>query len=220
MKGQSFASSSKYSGMSYKDRNWREPRSLTDSDLLSVITGSVVNDFMAKYGNSLGEIAKLSVSDMTRMPGMGRHKAYKIAAAFELGRRRSTEKAMDKNHISTSLDIYDIFHPQLRDLTHEEFWVMFLNRRSYVIAVERLHIGGQSSMVVDPKIVFRKALEHKASSIILCHNHPAGLPSPSMEDIRLTERVKQAGGFIDIKVLDHIIIGDGSYFSFADEGKM
>ena len=180
----------------------------------------VAKELMHKHENSLSALARLTVHELMNIKGIGEAKAVSIAAALELGRRRVTENAIQKNQIVTSIDVYDLIHPRMRDLTREEFWILLLDRRSKIIAVEEIHIGGMSAMVVDPKIIFQKALERKASSLILSHNHPSGSPSPSMEDIRLTEKVKLAGSYIDIKVLDHIIIGDGSYYSFADEGKM
>ena len=180
----------------------------------------VAKELMNQHQNSLAALAKLTVHELMMIKGIGEAKAVSIAAALELGRRRVTENALQKSQISSSQDVYDIIHSRMRDLTREEFWIILLDRRSKVIAIEEIHIGGMSAMVVDPKIIFQKALERKASSVILSHNHPSGAPSPSMEDIRLTEKVKLAGSYIDIKVLDHIIIGEGAYYSFADEGKI
>ena len=180
----------------------------------------VAKELMNQHENSIASLAKLSVHELMKVKGIGTAKAVSIAAALELGRRRVTESAIQKLQIASSQDVYDLIHARMRDLTREEFWIILLDRRSKVIAVEEIHIGGMSAMVVDPKIIFQKALERKASSVILSHNHPSGSPSPSMEDIRLTEKVKLAGGYIDIKVLDHIIIGEGAYYSFADEGKI
>ena len=205
------------------------PKTLSEAELLAILMRvgtrnksavDVAKELMHKHENSLSALARLTVHELMNIKGIGEAKAVSIAAALELGRRRVTENAIQKNQIVTSIDVYDLIHPRMRDLTREEFWILLLDRRSKIIAVEEIHIGGMSAMVVDPKIIFQKALERKASSLILSHNHPSGSPSPSMEDIRLTEKVKLAGSYIDIKVLDHIIIGDGSYYSFADEGKM
>lgn len=204
-------------------------KTLSEAELLAILMRvgtrnrsavDVAKELMQHHENSLSALAKLTVHELMKVKGIGEAKAVSIAAALELGRRRVTENAIQKNHIVTSVDVYDLIHPRMRDLTREEFWILLLDRRSKVIAVEEIHIGGMSAMVVDPKVIFQKALERKASSLILSHNHPSGSPSPSMEDIRLTEKVKLAGSYIDIKVLDHIIIGDGAYYSFADEGKM
>lgn len=177
-------------------------------------------ELMSVANNAIGEIARMSVQEISKVKGIGRAKATAIVAALEVGRRRQVEAAPSKEMIMQSSCIYNLIHPHMRDLNHEEFWIILLDRRSKVIKVEHLHVGGMASMVVDPKIIFQRALQYKACSVILAHNHPSGAPSPSMEDIRLTEKVKLAGTFIDIKVLDHVIIGDGCYYSFADEGKI
>lgn len=204
-------------------------KTLSEAELLAILMRvgtrnrsavDVAKELMHHHENSLSALAKLTVHELMKIKGIGEAKAVSIAAALELGRRRGAEVAIQKSHVASSVDIYDLIHGRMRDLTREEFWIILLDRRSKVIAVEEIHIGGMSAMVVDPKIIFQKALERKASSVILSHNHPSGSPSPSIEDIRLTEKVKLAGNYIDIKVLDHIIIGDGSYYSFADEGKM
>jgi DNA repair protein RadC len=204
-------------------------KSLSEAELLAILMRigtrsrsavDVAKDLLRQNENSLSGLAKLTVHELMKIKGIGEAKAVSIAAALELGRRRATEMAVQKTQISTSMDAYELIHAGMRDLTHEEFWIILLDRRSKLISIEEIHIGGMSAMVVDPKIIFQKALERKASSVILSHNHPSGAPSPSIEDIRLTEKVKLAGGYIDIKVLDHIIIGDGAYYSFADEVKL
>lgn len=204
-------------------------KSLSEAELLAILmrTGArnrsaldVAMELLTKHDNSLAALAKLSVHELIQVKGIGEAKAVAITAALELGRRRVTENALQKEQIASSLDAYDLLHSRMRDLTQEAFWIILLDRRSKVISTEEIHVGGMSAMVVDPKIIFQKALERKACSVILSHNHPSGAPSPSIEDIRLTEKIKSAGSFMDIKVLDHIIIGEGAYYSFADEGKM
>ena len=204
-------------------------KTLSEAELIAILMRvgtrnksavDVAKELMSKHENSIASLAKLSVHELMKVKGIGEAKAVSIAAALELGRRRVAETALQKSQISSSADVYEMIHSRMRDLTHEEFWIILLDRRSKVIAIEEIHIGGMSAMVVDPKIIFQKALERKASSVILSHNHPSGSPSPSLEDTRLTEKVKLAGTYIDIKVLDHIIIGEGSYYSFADEGKI
>lgn len=204
-------------------------RSLSEAELLAILLRSgtrsksaldMARELLQRYDNSLAAVAKLSVHELMKVKGIGDVKAVTIAAALELGRRRVTENAMQKTQITTSTDAYDLLYPRMRDLTQEAFWIILLDRRSKVISLEEIHIGGMAAMVVDAKIIFQRALERKACSIILSHNHPSGSPSPSIEDIRLTEKIKAAGNFIDIKVLDHIIIGEGAYYSFADEGKL
>lgn len=204
-------------------------KSLSEAELLAILMRNgtrnrsaldVAKELLNKHEHSLAALAKLSIHDLMQIKGIGEAKAVSIAAALELGRRRVTENAMQKEQIVSSRDAYALIHSGMRDLMQEAFWIILLDRRSRMISVEEIHLGGMSAMVVDPKIVFQKALERKACSIILAHNHPSGSPSPSNEDIRLTEKLRTAGTFIDIKVLDHIIIGDGSFYSFADEGKM
>jgi len=204
-------------------------KSLSEAELIAILLRNgtrnrsaldLAKELLNKNDHSLAAIAKLSVHDLMQIKGIGVAKAVSIAAALELGRRRVTESAMRKEQVATSKDAYDLIHSGMRDLLQEAFWIILLDRRSKMISIEEIHRGGMSSMVVDPKIVFQKALERKACSLILAHNHPSGAPGPSNEDIRLTEKMKAAGSVIDIKVLDHIIIGDGSYYSFADEGKM
>lgn len=204
-------------------------RSLSEAELIAILMRAgtrnrsavdIAKELMLTYDNSLATLAKLSVHDLMKIKGIGEAKAVSIAAALELGRRRVTETAVRKGQITSSLDAYEILHPRMRDLMQESFWIILLDRRSQVISVEEIHVGGMASMVVDAKVIFQKALERRACSVILSHNHPSGLPSPSQEDIRLTEKLKATGQFIDIQVLDHIIIGDGCYFSFADEGKL
>ena len=203
--------------------------SLSEAELLAILMRigtknksalDVARELLANHNNSLAAISKLSVHEIMKIKGIGKAKAVTITAALELGRRRMTENAQKKSQIASSADAYDLLHPRLRDLTQEAFWIILLDRRSKVIALEEIHVGGMSAMVVDPKIIFQKALERKASAIILSHNHPSGAPSPSIEDIRLTEKINAAGNFIDINILDHIIIGEGTYYSFADEGKL
>jgi|SRR5687767_1803889 len=204
-------------------------KTLSEAELIAILMRvgtrnksavDVAKDLMSQHEHSLASLAKLTVHELMKIKGIGEAKAVSIAAALELGRRRVAEQPVQKSQISTSMDAYDLIHSRMRDLTREEFWIILLDRRSKVIAIEEIHVGGMSAMVVDPKIIFQKALERKASSVILSHNHPSGSPSPSIEDIRLTEKVKLAGSYIDIKVLDHIIIGEGAYYSFADEGKI
>jgi len=204
-------------------------KSLTEAELLAILMRNgtrnksavdLAKELLSKHDHSLASIAKLSVHDLMQLKGIGEAKAVSIAAALELGRRRVTEHAVQKSQITSSLDAYELIYSGMRDLLQEAFWIILLDRRSKMISIEEIHLGGMSAMVVDPKVVFQKALERKACSLILAHNHPSGAPSPSNEDIRLTEKIKAAGSFIDIKVLDHLIIGDGCYYSFADEGKM
>jgi DNA repair protein RadC len=175
---------------------------------------------LSDYGNNLNNLAKLSVQDFMKFKGIGEAKAVTIVAALELGRRRKETTETKKEKVTCSKDVFEIMLPFFQDLPHEEFHILLLNRTNVVIRKEKISSGGVSATTVDPKLIFRKAVEHLASSIILCHNHPSGNLYPSQEDIKLTQKIKEAGSSMEIPVLDHLIISDSGYFSFADEGMM
>ncbi len=202
---------------------------LTDAELVAILIGSgskkesaveLSKRILSYFGNNLNELAKLSVTDLQKFKGIGEAKAISIIAALELGRRRKATEVVKRDKIASSKDIFEIFRPQMMDLPHEEFHLLLLNRSNAVIRKEFVSRGGVAGTTVDPKIIFKIALEHLASSIILCHNHPSGNLKPSQEDISLTKKIKEAGAFLEIPVLDHIIFSDTGYFSFADEGLM
>src|SRR6476620_5845958 len=150
--------------------------------------------------------------------GIGEAKASTIVSALELGRRRKETAAAARTAITCSTDIYDYIKPHLLDLPHEEFWIILLNRANVVMKKTAISSGGVAGTVADPKIIFKHALENLASSIILVHNHPSGNRQPSSADISLTKKLKEAGSFLDLPVLDHLIYTDLGYYSFADEG--
>ena len=201
---------------------------LTDSELLAILirTGTkdltavdVAKKILASCNNDITQLSKLSVSDLMRNhKGMGEVKAITIVAALELGRRRREAEGMKKDKIASSRDAFEILHPRMSDLPHEEFVVLMLNRANEVIGKYDLSKGGIAGTVVDPKLIFKAALEHLACGIILSHNHPSGNPKPSPEDLKLTKKLKDAGTLMEIDVLDHIIVAGDGYFSFADEG--
>lgn len=200
---------------------------LSDAELIAILIGSgtpkltavdVGKIILADVSNDLNELAKLSVKDLTKHPGIGEAKAISIVSALELGRRRKETVATAKTRITCSTDIYNYIKPQLLDLPHEEFWIILLNRANVVMKKESISSGGVAGTVADPKLIFKKALEQLASSIILVHNHPSGNIKPSAADIALTKKMKEAGGFLDLPILDHIIFTDNDYYSFADEG--
>src|ERR1035437_2570390 len=202
---------------------------LTDAELIAILIGSgsrnetaveLAKRILSQFENNLNAIAKLSVQDLMKFKGIGEAKAISIVAALELGRRRKETETLKREKIISSKDTYDIFRPQFLDLPHEEFHVLLLSRSNIVIRKEFVSRGGVSGTVVDPKIVFKIAVEHLASSIILCHNHPSGNLKPSNEDISLTKKIKEAGTLLEIPILDHLIISHSGYFSFADEGMM
>ncbi|HTF05587.1 MAG TPA: DNA repair protein RadC, partial [Bacteroidia bacterium] len=173
---------------------------------------------LSDYGNNLDALARGTVSELKKYRGMGEAKAITIAAAMELGRRRAAVPTEGNNSITGSEVAWKLIAPVLSDLAHEEFWVLLLNRANTVTRKEIISKGGMNSTVVDPKIVFRVALEHGASGVILCHNHPSGSVKPSEQDLRLTRRLMEGANILDISLLDHIIVGAKTYFSFADDG--
>nr|MDQ3394392.1 DNA repair protein RadC [Bacteroidota bacterium] len=153
-----------------------------------------------------------------KFKGIGEAKAISIVSALELGRRRKESDPEKFPGITCSKDVYDLMRPDLMDQPHEEFWILLLNRANKVIKKRSVSIGGISGTVADPKIIFKIALEHGASAIILVHNHPSGNTKPSEADIRLTKKLKEAGSLLELPVLDHLIFTDSNYLSFADEG--
>jgi len=202
-------------------------RSLSEAELIAILIGSgsreesaveLSRHVLASVKNNLNELGKKSINDFKQFKGIGDAKATTIAAAMELGRRRKESGTDEKLKVITSADAADIFKPFLSDLPHEEFWVLFLNRNNLVLDKRMVSQGGLSGTVIDVRIILKMALEKLACSIILCHNHPSGNLVPSEADKEITRKIKDAGKHMDIPVLDHVIIGNGSYFSFADEG--
>lgn len=199
--------------------------SLSDAELLAILLGTGTKEISAvdlskqilrSVKGNLNELGKLSITELIEFKGIGKAKAISIAAALELGRRRRKQLAIERTKITGSKDVFEYIHPELEDKPYEEFWVIFLNRANSIIDSEIISRGGVSGTVVDPKIVFRAALQRLASSIILCHNHPSGNLKPSDSDRKLTRKVVEAGKLVEINVLDHLIIGDNAFFSFAD----
>ena len=168
--------------------------------------------------NNLNELARLSVSDLEKIKGIGKAKAITIVAALELGRRRKESLDEDKPKITSSGDAFQVIVPNLMDLNHEEFWILILNRANHLIRKDCISHGGISGTVADPKIIFKKGLDAGGSSLILVHNHPSGNLQPSEADIKLTRKLKEAGILLELPILDHLIYTDKGYFSFADEG--
>ena len=203
--------------------------SLSDAELLSIIIGSGVSgenslDIAMKTlsicGNNLCEFWKFSVSDLQKIKGIGEKRAVKIAAMFALARRRNESEVIFKNKISKSQDAFEIFHSLMGDLPYEEFWLLLLNRANRVVRKVKISEGGISGTVVDPKKIFQICLEQHATSIILGHNHPSGTITPSEADNKITKKIKDCGLVLDVAVLDHIIVGDDRFYSFADEGSL
>lgn len=200
---------------------------LTDAELIAILLGMGTVDFSAvdvaksvlsAAGNNLNELARMTVSDLTKLKGIGPAKAITIVAALELGRRRKESEGPRRRRITSAADAYDEIRPYLLDKPHEEFWILLLNRANEVIRPVQISSGGVAGTVADPKLIFKHALEQLASSIILFHNHPSGNLTPSQADKDLTRKLKEAGRMLDLPILDHLIFTDKSYFSFADEG--
>lgn len=203
--------------------------SLSDAELIAILMGSGNRELSAvglaqlilkSEDDNLHELGKCTVADLTKFKGVGEAKAIAIIAALELGRRRQLSDIREKPQLRNSRDAYDQMSPLLVDLPHEEFWILLLNRANRVIGRERISSGGVSGTVVDAKMVFQKALERMACSVMLFHNHPSGGLRPSDSDISLTKKLKAGGKVLDIEVLDHLIISERGYYSFADEGRL
>jgi len=204
-------------------------QSLSDAELIAILIGSGSREQSAvqlsqlilnQCENRLNELGKMNVEELMRFKGIGEAKAISIIAAMELGRRRKAEELPERSQVKSSKDAYDALAPHIADLGHEEFLILILNRNNQIMSWERISSGGVSGTVVDPKLVFKKALDKKAASIILAHNHPSGNLKPSAQDIKLTKNLVASGLLLDLPVLDHLIITEQGFFSFADEGML
>jgi DNA repair protein RadC len=202
-------------------------QSLSDAELLAILIGSGTREVsavelsrtvLADAENSLALLSRRSVNDLMKSKGIGKAKAITIVAALELGKRRKLSEISEKPKVTSSRDAYEFIHSYISDIMHEEFWVLFLNRSNKIIDKFKLSQGGISGTVIDVRLILKKALELLASALIVCHNHPSGNIHPSENDKRITDKIKMAAEQMDIKLLDHLIIGDNSYLSFSDEG--
>jgi DNA repair protein RadC len=202
-------------------------RALSHAELLAILIGSgnknasalqLGQEILQIANHSMRDLSRMTISDLTAIKGIGEAKAITLCAALELGKRRREEEARKTVKIVSSRDAFLYFEPLMEDYQHEEFWVLLLNRNNLVITQKRISMGGVAGTVVDPKIIFKVALDHVASSIILCHNHPSGNLNPSLQDREITNKLKEAGRLLDIAVTDHLIIGNNQYFSFSDSG--
>ena len=220
-------------------KNWAEddkPReklmlkgkaSLSDAELVAILIGSgsrnesavsLSKRILASVDNNLNALGKLSLKQLIGFKGIGEAKAVTIAAALELGRRRRLEEILELYKITSSKAVFEIMQPIIGELPHEEFWVLYLNNSNKVIYKSQLSKGGITGTVVDVRLIFKTALEHNATSVILCHNHPSGKLQASDADKEITKKLQLAGEQLDIKVLDHVIITEKGYLSFQDEG--
>ncbi|MDD3321174.1 MAG: DNA repair protein RadC [Paludibacter sp.] len=205
-------------------------QSLSDAELLAILIAignkdesavELARRIMRECKDNINELAQLSVNDLCkRFKGIGKAKAITIMAALELGKRRKTNEILERKKIASSIDLFELFEPQLIDLQHEEFWVGLLNGANKVIEIKRLTQGGTRQTVVDIPMMLKMALEKSAQAIVVAHNHPSGQNRPSHEDEVITKRIKAGCDAIGISFLDHIIIARGNYYSFADEGMM
>lgn len=202
---------------------------LSNAELLALLlsTGTVrqsvielARAVLGRFNNDLNELAKSSIKDLCKIDGIGPAKAVTIIAAIELAGRRKSTDVREKRLITSSKDAYNIVRNILEDLNHEEFWILTLNRKNSVIAEYRISEGGLTSTVVDQRKIFKIALDDKSTGIILFHNHPSGNNKPSEADNQLTKKIKDGGKILDISVLDHIIVTQTGYYSYADEGLM
>jgi DNA repair protein RadC len=199
---------------------------LSDAELIAILIGSgsrsesaveLSKRILASVDNNLNDLGRLSIKQLMAFKGIGEAKAVSIAAALEVGRRRRGEDAIKVDKIGSSRDVYHLLHPILGDLEHEEFWILFLNNSNKVLHKAQLSKGGITGTLVDVRLVMKQTLELGAVAIILAHNHPSGTLRPSTADKQITQKIKIASETLDVKVLDHIIITQKSYYSFADE---
>jgi len=202
---------------------------LSNAELLGILISTGVRnrsavdlarDILQAANNNLNKLATFTISDLCKIDGIGPAKAITILSAIEIGGRRNSEEVRDVNGIKSSSHAHQFIAHKLADKTHEEFWVIYLNRANHIISDVCISQGGFSSTAVDPKVIFRHALESRASAMILCHNHPSGNLQPSTADINLTQKIVSAGSILEINVLDHLILTSDGYFSFVDEGQM
>ncbi|MCZ8144399.1 RadC family protein [Flavobacterium sp.] len=200
---------------------------LSDAELLAILLGSgsrnesavqLAQRILAQSQNNLNTLGKQTIAQLMAFRGIGEAKAITVAAALELGRRRRMEEVQDKVKIASSKTVFDIMQPLIGELPHEEFWVLYLNNSNKIIHKAVLSKGGITGTVVDIRLIFKSALENQATSLILSHNHPSGKLQASEADRAITQRLKIAGQHLDILVLDHVIITETGYLSFADEG--
>ena len=201
--------------------------SLSDSELLAILinTGTkdksaidIAREVLAKADNTLNSLSGLSLDRLCAIPGIGHAKAARLLAAFELAARIQSEPPVPRMKITASSSVSRIFIPIMRNLEHEECWVLFLNKANKVIAKEKVSVGGISGAVLDTRLILRKAVDKLASAIILIHNHPSGNPYPSEMDRKQTRILRDAAGLLDIALLDHVIVAGNRYYSFSDEG--
>ena len=202
---------------------------LTEAELIAILIGSgnkeetavgLSKRILASVSNNLNELGKLNINELIKFKGVGEAKAISIIAALELGRRRKETEQIKREKIVTSQNVYEIMKSSFLDLPHEEFWLLLLNRANDVIKKCLISRGGIAGTVVDTKIIFKTAIENYATSINICHNHPSGNLKPSDADFKITKNIKEVGKIMEIALLDHLIITDNGFYSFADQGTL
>ena len=223
---------------SFSIKNWKEddkPREkmilkgkevVSDAELIAILIGSgsrsesavdLSKRILSKVDNNLNNLARLTVDQLMEFKGIGEAKAVSIITALELGRRRRLEEALELSKVTSSKEAFEILQPLIGELKHEEFWILYLNNSNKIIHKYQLSKGGITGTVVDTRMVFKKAFELSATALIIAHNHPSGTLKPSVADKNLTQKIKMAGETLDIKIIDHLIITEKAYFSFADQ---
>ncbi len=204
-------------------------KALSDAELLAIIIGSgnskqsaveLSRTILGSVSNDLAELGRLGIPDLLKFNGIGKAKATNIAAVMELGRRRRLAEGLKTPQINSSRDAFNIMQPYIGELPHEELWIMTLNSRKMFRRMICVSEGSMALTIADPKKIFRLALENHAAYIVICHNHPSSIVSPSKADHNLTKKCREAGTYLDLPVIDHIIVAGDKYFSFADEGMM
>lgn len=202
---------------------------LSNAELLAILIGSgnaeesaveLMRKILNDYHNNLNELGKASIEELCRYKGIGSAKAISILAASELGKRRKEESVKERTTIVSSKDVYACLYPQMCDLPIEECWLLLLNRASKIIDKVKVSAGGLTATAVDVRCILREAIMKRASAIVLCHNHPSGNIRPSREDDLLTKQLARASECMDIRLIDHIILVDGAFYSYADEGRI
>ncbi|MDO4822972.1 MAG: DNA repair protein RadC [Bacteroidales bacterium] len=204
-------------------------QALSNAELLAILIGSgtskksaveLMQEVMQTCDNRLARLSQMSVDELMKFNGIGMAKAVTIKSAAEIARRRTLEKVDDIQSISNCEDTYRVMYPIMRDLQHEEFWALLMNNNSKLLKKVRLSSGGLSSTSVDVRMLLKEAILANATQIIICHNHPSGSLRPSQDDMNITERVKAAAKVLQMRLADHLIITDGKYYSFFQEGKL
>ena len=202
---------------------------LSSAELLAILIGSgnrqesavgLSKRILESVDNNINDLAKLPLEKLMEFKGIGEVKAITIITALELGKRRQQERSFEIPKIDSSKSVFNIMQPILGDLPHEEFWVLYLNNSNKVLSKDQISKGGITGTLVDIRLLYKRAIELSAIAIVICHNHPSGKVSPSLSDKELTQKIKVAGESLDIKLLDHLIVTEKSYFSFADNGEI